>query len=547
MALKRKLIFGFLAVCLGLFVVAYTGYASLRSVVAQYERLADVVVPKLGDISGMRARAAQVRAESTRLVLFWGKPAAAEAHKALQKGLSRYQEIDAEFRARGFSSPEEKATYEAMAAEAAGVIAFGEKILSAHGSAGTNAAALRDSLVAAEKQTQLHQKLLKDLDDKIVEAGEVWSAAAGAAAASASRWLIVMAGITSALAIAFSLVLAHHISKVLTGVANALTVAAEGVFTGCERLRQMSAKLSENTHEQVASVEETVAATEQIASMIQKTASNTESSLTQAEESRTLASEGQRSVRGAVEAITSIVRGNQELAAQLERNNEETSGLVQLIGEIDQKTRVINDIVFQTKLLSFNASVEAARAGEHGKGFAVVAEEVGTLAVSSGRSAKEISDLLQASSSQVAALVQRARESVRTLLQASEKRIEEGRSTTEHCSASFESLASGMERILEFTKEISLAMNEQSTGIQEINKAMQEVGNSATRNATTSQDCADMSYELQANVERIRSAVHELSRTIHGRAKAELAAAELGQPAESPEAQALPEQSSRAA
>ncbi|MBC7465119.1 MAG: hypothetical protein H7256_03945 [Bdellovibrio sp.] len=48
--------------------------------------------------------------------------------------------------------------------------------------------------------------------------------------------------------------------------------------------------------------------------------------------------------------------------------------------EIGNKTKVINDIVFQTKLLSFNASVEAARAGEHGKGFAVVAEEVGKLA-----------------------------------------------------------------------------------------------------------------------------------------------------------------------
>jgi len=44
-----------------------------------------------------------------------------------------------------------------------------------------------------------------------------------------------------------------------------------------------------------------------------------------------------------------------------------------LIETINQKTRVINDIVFQTKLLSFNASVEAARAGEHGKGFAVEA------------------------------------------------------------------------------------------------------------------------------------------------------------------------------
>ena len=66
------------------------------------------------------------------------------------------------------------------------------------------------------------------------------------------------------------------------------------------------------------------------------------------------------------------------------RNNEsnkEIQEIVKVIAEIGNKTKVINDIVFQTKLLSFNASVEAARAGENGKGFAVVAEEVGKLRV----------------------------------------------------------------------------------------------------------------------------------------------------------------------
>ena len=58
--------------------------------------------------------------------------------------------------------------------------------------------------------------------------------------------------------------------------------------------------------------------------------------------------------------------------------------------QIKDKVNIINDIVFQTKLLSFNASVEAARAGENGKGFAVVAEEVGNLASVSGKAANEI-------------------------------------------------------------------------------------------------------------------------------------------------------------
>jgi len=65
-----------------------------------------------------------------------------------------------------------------------------------------------------------------------------------------------------------------------------------------------------------------------------------------------------------------------------------------IISEIENKTKIINEIVFQTKLLSFNASVEAARAGEQGKGFAVVAEEVGNLAELSGKAATEITSML---------------------------------------------------------------------------------------------------------------------------------------------------------
>jgi len=68
--------------------------------------------------------------------------------------------------------------------------------------------------------------------------------------------------------------------------------------------------------------------------------------------------------------------------------------LAAVLAELSRITRIVNDLVFQSRLLSFNASIEAARAGEHGKGFAVVAEEVGTLAQSSGKAAREIDKIL---------------------------------------------------------------------------------------------------------------------------------------------------------
>jgi methyl-accepting chemotaxis protein len=78
-----------------------------------------------------------------------------------------------------------------------------------------------------------------------------------------------------------------------------------------------------------------------------------------------------------VSTVQEVGHGNEKVRQDIIQNYDEIAGISKVIATIEERTKVINDIVFQTKLLSFNASVEAARAGEHGKGFAVVAEEVG--------------------------------------------------------------------------------------------------------------------------------------------------------------------------
>ena len=85
----------------------------------------------------------------------------------------------------------------------------------------------------------------------------------------------------------------------------------------------------------------------------------------------------------------------------IQKSNEQLQDISEIIVQINSKTTVINDIVAKTELLSLNASIESARAGEQGKGFAVVAEEVGNLAKISGKSAKDIQDLITKSEEQV--------------------------------------------------------------------------------------------------------------------------------------------------
>ena len=86
-----------------------------------------------------------------------------------------------------------------------------------------------------------------------------------------------------------------------------------------------------------------------------------------------------------------------KMQSEMEQNKAKFENLSQILDEINSNTKLVNEIVFQTKLLSFNASVESARAGEEGKGFAVVAEEVGALAQNSGTAATKIETIVRQS------------------------------------------------------------------------------------------------------------------------------------------------------
>lgn len=117
-----------------------------------------------------------------------------------------------------------------------------------------------------------------------------------------------------------------------------------------------------------------------------------------------------------ITAIEDIHKSNQNMMMSVEKSNANIEEIIQVIHEISNKTKVINEIVFQTKLLSFNASVEAARAGEQGKGFSVVAEEIGSLAAMSGNAAQEISAMLTESTTKVEKIVNTTKSEVGALM-----------------------------------------------------------------------------------------------------------------------------------
>ena len=153
-----------------------------------------------------------------------------------------------------------------------------------------------------------------------------------------------------------------------------------------------------------------------------------------------------------------------------------------MIGQIAEKTKVINDIVFQTKILSFNASVEAARAGEHGKGFAVVAEEVGNLAAMSGKAALEIGQILDRGVSVTNTIVEQISSTVGSLTKESSKVIDHSYETAQNCERLFSDVAARVDALKASVDAISSASSEQSKGVSDINTALLQLNQLAERN-----------------------------------------------------------------
>ncbi len=277
-----------------------------------------------------------------------------------------------------------------------------------------------------------------------------------------------------------------------------------------------SQSLSEAATEQAASLEQTAASLEEITSMISKASDSAVLTAESSTESQRKAEDGHTAVDQMLTSMDEISQSNEAILAQISDSNRQMSEIVKVIQDIGNRTKIINEIVFQTKLLSFNASVEAARAGEHGKGFAVVAEEVGNLAQMSGNAAKEISDMLDASISKVEGIVEDTQKKVEILIQTGKEKIEAGVTVAKQSSEVLNEIVQNVSRVSGLAQEISQATKEQAQGVAEINKAMTQLDSVTQQNASTSQGAATSAQQLSTQAQALKISVDELMKVIRG-------------------------------
>jgi methyl-accepting chemotaxis protein len=520
-SLKVKILSGFLVVCFGLGVVSFTGYFALDKVLDDYNKLAEISVPNLGHISGMRSRGRQIHAESIKLALYSDN--ADETKKTLEslnQALKRYDAITAEKLQDPFA-PGEEEVFKVVEEKFVPVKKTVSDILTIFNSTDANKVnKIKSLLITFEESVREHQSALLKLDDYHVEMGESWSKSAQDVSKSMKNFLVSIALVTLFAAMIIAYFITKNINSILLDVAEKLSFSSRKVAENSQQVAQASQHLSEGSTEQAEALHETVSSTNEIAAMTEKTSDNARESLKKAELSQSASTKGQAAIDQMLSAINEIGNSNNAINEQIKKGNVEIQSVVDLILEIGQKTKLIDDIVFQTKLLSFNVSVEAARAGEHGKGFAVVAQEMSSLADMSGRASKEISSMLLQTTQKALSIVEGNKTNVNRLLSVGDEKLHTGTQVANTCKVALDEITHYVEEMCRMIKETTHSTHEQAKGVSEINKAMGQIDTVTSQNAHASKQCSEAATELMREVDQTQNIINDLMRVINGKVEA---------------------------
>jgi methyl-accepting chemotaxis protein len=288
-----------------------------------------------------------------------------------------------------------------------------------------------------------------------------------------SRTKTMSAGVLAVLmALAISYFITKSIKLDLNSLVLKLSSSSEDVESTSLHSMEISSKLSTAVTEQASSVQEISATTEEISQMTQKNNDNVKVSMQATVETVNTVNHATGLMDELDIAILNLKIGNDQIIARSNLNSKNFESIIGIIKSIEDKTKVINDIVFQTKLLSFNASVEAARAGEQGKGFSVVADEVGNLAKMSGQAAQEITELLEGSLKKVRELTVEADFEIKKVVDVATSNISSVSQKVSLCQNSNKDILKNSDKITSLINEVVIASEEQTKGVMEITKAI---------------------------------------------------------------------------
>jgi methyl-accepting chemotaxis protein len=234
----------------------------------------------------------------------------------------------------------------------------------------------------------------------------------------------------------------------------------DAIRAGADEISTAADDLSQRTEQQASSLEETAAALEQITATVKKTAEGARHARDIVSTAKVDADKSGEIVREAMAAMTGIDKSSKQIS--------------EIIG-------VIDEIAFQTNLLALNAGVEAARAGDAGRGFAVVASEVRALAQRSAQAAKEIKGLISASTAQV----------------------DQGVRLVTKTGDALGRIVAQVVEINTVVTAIAASAQEQSTGLEQVNTAVNQMDQVTQKNAAMVEEMTAAAHGLAGESEQL--------------------------------------------
>ncbi len=259
----------------------------------------------------------------------------------------------------------------------------------------------------------------------------------------------------------------------LNKAGNTLRASSQSLNNLAASVASAAGNIADQASNQAAATEESAASLEEITSMTRQNAENT-----------TEANAKMKATQEVAEKANVFMENMNKAMDDIRAASHETQEIV----------KTIDEIAFQTNLLSLNAAVEAARAGEAGAGFAVVADEVRNLAIRSADSAGETSKLIDN-------IVQR---------------IKGGSDMVHQATKSFKEVADGAGKVAILLDEIAHANGEQSLGVDQITVGINEMDSSTQKNAASSEEASATAAEMQNEASKLNRLVNELMHIVYG-------------------------------
>jgi methyl-accepting chemotaxis protein len=281
-------------------------------------------------------------------------------------------------------------------------------------------------------------------------------------------------------------------------------------------LCEESIALAQSSAQQARTIEASASAIHEISATVNSNADYAKKATNAAADGVHVTKNGIETLNNVMDAIRGISQNNVDVIKEMQDTNKEVSEIVKVIEEIETKTRIINDIVFQTKLLAFNASVEAARAGEHGKGFAVVAEEVGNLSNRSGEAAKDISALLNDGVSRIKKIVEVSDKKVKRLSLEGAGKVESSMSVVNESKSVLDIMLSNAEQIKSMVGEIATASSQQNEGVQAVSSSFGEMELSIKENSIIAEKSTHQSTILRKQSESLLKVIRDFTIFMEG-------------------------------